>query len=234
MGRPRNDRQDGRLLRTQAKPGPQTVIRLSGKHTPADAECGCDHPGSRGRSDLTGEQRSRSRARCIPQRNPAKAGSTQRGPTSRSGGARSQPARCGARQGAQPRRADTSRHPSPRTPRSSQTGAGAIAKGCGPGPGVAGRAVARNRTAVLLMAQMLGHLLVQRRLQHCLGQLLEQPVGPVRDRPCSRARRTISSAATASAVGSGFLFVTPSSVASITAPLRRATRLSDQGRKHRC
>ena len=37
-------------------------------------------------------------------------------------------------------------------------------------PGLAGR------RAVLVMAQVLGQLLVQRRLQHRLGQLLEQPI----------------------------------------------------------
>jgi hypothetical protein len=50
--------------------------------------------------------------------------------------------------------------------------------------------------------------------------------------PCSRARRTSSSAATCSAVGSGLFFVTVSSVTLITAPLPLNTRLSDQGRKH--
>ena len=39
-----------------------------------------------------------------------------------------------------------------------------------------GRCPSRHRLAVLLMAQVLGHLLVQRRLQHRLGQLLQQPV----------------------------------------------------------
>ena len=92
---------------------------------------------------------------------------------------------------------------------------------------------AGDRPAVLFMAQVLGHLLVQRGLHTVLVSCLSSPSGPVRDRPCSRARRTICSAAIASAVGSGFFFVTSSSVAFITAPLPLNTRLSDQGRKHR-
>jgi len=67
-----------------------------------------------------------------------------------------------------------------------------------------------------------------------LVSCLSSPSGPVRDRPCSRACRTSSCAATSSAVGSGlFFFVTSSSVAFITAPLPLNTTLSDQGRKHR-
>jgi hypothetical protein len=48
----------------------------------------------------------------------------------------------------------------------------------GPGPvtHVGGVPVAGG--TVLLMPQVLGHLLVQRRLQHVLGELLEQPVRP--------------------------------------------------------
>ena len=45
------------------------------------------------------------------------------------------------------------------------------------------------------------------------------PSGPVRDKPCSRASRTSSFAVPASARASGFLSVTSSSVAVITAPL---------------
>jgi hypothetical protein len=53
-----------------------------------------------------------------------------------------------------------------------------------------------------------------------LVSCFSSPSGPVRDRPCSRARRTSSLAAVSSAVGSGFflLAVTSSSVAVITAP----------------
>jgi len=43
------------------------------------------------------------------------------------------------------------------------------------GPGAIAH-VPRRRLAVLVMAQVLGQLLVQRRLQHRLGQLLEQPI----------------------------------------------------------
>ena len=73
----------------------------------------------------------------------------------------------------------------------------------------------------------------------CLVSCLSSPSGPVSDRPCSRARRTISSAASSSAVGSRLVFFVTSSsvasvsVASISAPLPLNTRLSDQGRKHR-
>ena len=53
-----------------------------------------------------------------------------------------------------------------------------------------------------------------------LVSCFSSPSGPVSDRPCSRARRTSSSAARCSAVGSGLIFfVTSSSVAIITAPL---------------
>lgn len=56
-----------------------------------------------------------------------------------------------------------------------------------------------------------------------LVSCFSSPSGPVRDRPCSLARRTSSSAARCSADGSAFFFVTFSSVAVITAPLRRTT-----------
>jgi hypothetical protein len=48
----------------------------------------------------------------------------------------------------------------------------------------------------------------------------------------SDMNRTSSSAATCSAVGSGFFFVTVSSVSVITAPFQLNTRPSNQGRKH--
>jgi hypothetical protein len=51
----------------------------------------------------------------------------------------------------------------------------------GPVPHV-GRVPVSDRT-VLLMAQVLGHLLVQRRLQHVLGELLEQPIRPGQRQP---------------------------------------------------
>ena len=91
-------------------------------------------------------------------------------------------------------------------------------------PSWAGCRCARSRPiagrAVLLMAEMLGHLLVQRRLQHRLGQLLQQPVRAGQRQALLPGRATSSSAAFSSAVGSGFFFfVTPSSVAVITAPL---------------
>ncbi len=52
------------------------------------------------------------------------------------------------------------------------------------------------------------------------------------DGAVSRACRTGSSAATCSAVGSGFFFVTGSRVSVITAPFLLNTRLSGQCRKH--
>jgi hypothetical protein len=73
---------------------------------------------------------------------------------------------------------------------------------------------------VLLMPQVLGHLLVERGLQHALGELLGSPSGPVRDRPCSLASRTSSSAASSSAEGSGFFIGLTTSSVVITAPLR--------------
>ncbi len=63
------------------------------------------------------------------------------------------------------------------------------------------------------------NLLAQRRLDHGLGQLLQQPARAGQGQPCSGASRTSSLAASASAVGSAFLLVTPSGVAVITAPL---------------
>src|SRR5215510_13330877 len=85
------------------------------------------------------------------------------------------------------------------------------------------------------MPEVLGHLLVRRGLQDRLGQLLEQPTGPGQRQALLRARRTISSAIFSSAVGSRpAFFVTSPSVAPITAPLPLNTRLSDQGRTHRC
>ena len=58
--------------------------------------------------------------------------------------------------------------------------------------------------------------------------------GPVSDRPCSRARRTSSSAASCSAVGSCLIFLDTSfSVAVISAPFRPNQRFGHQGRKHR-
>ena len=57
------------------------------------------------------------------------------------------------------------------------------------------------------------------------------PSGPVSGRPCSRACRTRSSAASW-ADGSGLFYVTSSRVALIAAPLPLNIRLSDQGRKH--
>jgi hypothetical protein len=98
--------------------------------------------------------------------------------------------------------------------------------GLGPVPHIAGPG---SRSAVLLVSHVFGHLLVQRGLQDRLGQPLQQPVRAVRDKPCSRARRTISSAANCSADGSGFFLVTSSSIALITGPLPPNTRLSDQG-----
>jgi len=65
-----------------------------------------------------------------------------------------------------------------------------------------------------------------------LVSCFSSPSGPVRDNSCSRARRTSSSAASCSAVGSGFFFVTGPSVSVITAPFLLITTLSDQCRKH--
>jgi hypothetical protein len=65
-----------------------------------------------------------------------------------------------------------------------------------------------------------------------LVSCFSSPPGPVRDKPCSRARRTSSSAATCSADGSGFFSVTISSAPLITAPFLLNTTLSDQYRKH--
>jgi hypothetical protein len=83
------------------------------------------------------------------------------------------------------------------------------------------------------MSQVPGQLHVQSGLDHNLVSCFSSPSGPVRDKPCSRARRTSSSAAVCSAVGSGFFFVTVSSVSAITAPFLLNTTLSDQDRKHR-
>jgi len=72
---------------------------------------------------------------------------------------------------------------------------------------------------VLFMPQVLSHLLVQRRLQHRLGELLEQPVRPGQGQPLLFAKRTSSRAAFSSADGSGFFFaVMAFSVVVITAP----------------
>ncbi len=87
-----------------------------------------------------------------------------------------------------------------------------------PGPVPDVRRVSLTGSTVLLMAQVLGHLLVQRGLEHVLGELLEQPFGPVRDSPCSWACRTSSLAAASSAEGSGFFFAGMSSSVVITAP----------------
>jgi hypothetical protein len=107
--------------------------------------------------------------------------------------------------------------------------------GLGPGP-VADVVRPSPDRLVLLITQVLGHLLVQRRLDDGLGQLLQQPSGPVNDRPCSRASRTNSTAARASAdISAGFFFAaTSGSLAVITAPSPPAlTRTGVSGRKHR-
>jgi hypothetical protein len=84
---------------------------------------------------------------------------------------------------------------------------------------------------MFLMTQVHGQFLVQRGLQDRLGQLLQQPVRPVRDNPYSRAWRTSSSAARCSGLGSGLIFFgTPSSVA---APFPPNHPFGDKGRKHR-
>ena len=80
--------------------------------------------------------------------------------------------------------------------------------------GLGGGAVARVRGPAVLgflvlgAAQVLGHLLVQGRLQHAFGELFEQsPSGPVRSSPFSLAMRTNVSAASRSALrfsASGF------------------------------
>lgn len=65
-----------------------------------------------------------------------------------------------------------------------------------------------------------------------LVNCFNSPSGPVKDRPCSRAIRTSSLAASSSAEGSGlFFFGTISSVV-ITAP-SLLTSVSALGRKHR-
>jgi hypothetical protein len=49
--------------------------------------------------------------------------------------------------------------------------------------------------AIRLVAEVFGHLLGQPSFQHRLGQLREQPSGPVNDKRCSLASRTNSAAA---------------------------------------
>jgi hypothetical protein len=84
---------------------------------------------------------------------------------------------------------------------------------------------------MLLMTEMLGHLLVQRRFQHALGELLQQPIRARQDSPRSRASRTSSVAAVSSAEGSGlFFFGTISSVVITT--LSPLILISALGRKH--
>lgn len=82
---------------------------------------------------------------------------------------------------------------------------------------------------VFLVAQVLGQLLFRAVSITTPVSCLSSPSGPVRDKPCSRAGRTSSSAA-CSAVGSGFLFVTVLSVSLITAPFLLNIRLSGQCR----
>jgi len=66
-----------------------------------------------------------------------------------------------------------------------------------------------------------------------LVNCLSSPSGPVRDNPCSLAKRTSSRAAISSAEGSGFFFAVISfSVVIITAP-SPLTLVSALGRKHR-
>ena len=70
---------------------------------------------------------------------------------------------------------------------------------------------------MLVIAEVLGHLLIERGLEDRLVRFLSSPSGPVSDRPCSWASRTSSTAACYSADGSAFFFATSSSVV-ITAP----------------
>jgi hypothetical protein len=73
--------------------------------------------------------------------------------------------------------------------------------------------IARSGTSriVLLIAQVLGHLLAQRGLEHRLGQLLEQPVRTSQRQ--TLAKRTSSTAACCSAdCSASFFFAMPSSV----------------------
>lgn len=77
---------------------------------------------------------------------------------------------------------------------------------CRPGPvaNVGGFAVRRG--LVLVVPEMLGHLLVQRRFQTVLVNCLSSPSDPVSDKPCSLANRTSSAATAASADGGSALF----------------------------
>ena len=80
---------------------------------------------------------------------------------------------------------------------------------------------------------MLGELLVQRRLQRRLGQLFQQPVRAVSDKPCSLAWRTSSRAAVSSAESGGdsFFLATASSVAvAVITPLLSARHHSERVR----
>jgi hypothetical protein len=51
---------------------------------------------------------------------------------------------------------------------------------------------------VLFVPEMLGHLLIQRGFQHGLREQLQQPIGPIRAKPCSRAWATIAATVTCS------------------------------------
>ena len=100
--------------------------------------------------------------------------------------------------------------------------------GPGPVPHVPGLVTSR---AVLVMTEMLGQLLIQRRLQHHLGQLLQQPLRTGQRHPPSRTRATSSSASFCSGVGSSlsFFLVPSSSVASVSAPLPPGRRAGAVG-----
>ena len=82
------------------------------------------------------------------------------------------------------------------------------------------------------MAQVLGQLLVQRGLDHYLGQLLQQPVRPGQGQPL--LPRLPDQLLGRRLLGRRFrlLLLTVSSVSVITAPFLLNTRLSDQDRKH--
>lgn len=89
----------------------------------------------------------------------------------------------------------------------------------------------RLRRIALLIPEVFGHLLVQRR-QDRLGQLCEQPVGPGQRRPCSWASRTNSTAAFCSADGSAIL-LGQTTQCRHHGDLSHRASLSVSGREHR-